>query len=56
MVVNTYVKSMKNLNLPQVPLPRASYFKKGEFSHSSSEKTYSEDAWLARKREENDRK
>ena len=54
MVVNTCVESMKNLHLPQVPLPHAPYFKKGEFSHSSN-KTYSEDVWLARKRKENDR-
>ena len=29
MLVNTYVQNMRNLHLPQVPLPRALYFKEG---------------------------
>ena len=29
MSVNTYVENMRNLHLPQVPLPRALYFKEG---------------------------
>ena len=52
MAMDTCVKNMEPLSLPQDPLP-SSLFLQGErgSSHSSSELSFSEGVWLVRKGE-----